>query len=73
METLNPVLNDVCTQLGVVFVDNDKNFKFMDGSVNEDFYSEDGEKLTKAGIKRLLKNLGLTAKRVTRGGPSTNI
>ena len=73
IETLNPVLNDVCTQLGVVFVDNDKNFKFMDGSVNEDFYSEDGEKLTKAGIKRLLKNLGLTAKRATRGGPSTNI
>ena len=73
IETLNPVLNDVCTQLGVVFVDNDKNFKFMDGSVNEDFYSEDGEKLTKAGIKRLLKNLGLTAKRATRGGPATNI
>ena len=73
METLNPVLNDVCTQLGVVFVDNDKNFKFMDGSVNEEYYSEDGEKLTKAGMKRLLKNLGLTANRVTRGGPATNI
>ena len=73
IETLNPVLKDVCTQLGVVFVDNDKNFKFMDGSVNEEYYSEDGKKLTKAGIKRLLKNLGLTAKRATRGVPATNI
>ena len=58
-EHLNRALKVLCQDAGSTFVDNDCNFKHMDGTINEDCFDEEKGELSEFGIKRLLRNLGL--------------
>ena len=59
IKEINTVLEGVCQKSGCVFVDNDRTFKYQDGTTVEGCFNEEGESLSEFGIKRLLKNLGL--------------
>ena len=71
IKEINKILEGFCQQAGCVFVDNDRTFKYQDGSINEACFHEEGEHLSEFGIKRLLKNLGLLA--VKKKTQATNI
>ena len=70
-DLLNKSLNDLCQEAGCEFVDNNRTFKYGDGSINEDCFDEEGESLSEFGIKRLLRNLGLLTTK--KKHPPTNI
>ena len=58
--SLNRQIESICRELRVHFVNNDMNFKNLDGSVKDEYYHDDDVILTDAGIKRLLQNMGFT-------------
>ena len=68
IEFMNKSLNDLCQETGCEFVDNNRTFKYGDGSINE---GEEGESLSEFGIKRLLQKLGLLTTKKKQ--PPTNI
>ena len=71
IKEINTILEGFCQEVGCVFIDNDRTFKYGDGNINEACFDEEGEHLSEFGIKRLLKNLRLLAlKKKTR---TTNI
>ena len=58
--SFNQLLAVLCNGLDVTFVNNDKNFKYQDGSTDESvLLPGDNLHLSSVGAKRLLTNLGL--------------
>ena len=71
IQHLNKALEAFCDEAGLVFINNDFTFKYMNGTINEDCFDDEGADLSELGIKKLLKNLGLlTVKKKTQ---ATNI
>ena len=61
IDTINQLLMTHCNSLEVNFINNDTNFKFQNGSVDEVLLlSGDRLHLSRQGITRLLQNLALT-------------
>ena len=59
VQKINRKLENLCREMDVQFVHNDVNFKNLDGSVKDEYFSEDGETLADTGLRRLLRNMGL--------------
>ena len=59
---VNTALKELCTELDCLFIDNDVTFQYRDGTINELYFEEDGENLSKSGAKQLLRNLGIFVK-----------
>ena len=59
IELINKSLSVLCQETGCEFVNNNRTFKYGDGTINEDCFDEEGEGLSEVGIKRLLRNLQL--------------
>ena len=73
IKQLNTLLKGLCEEAGCVFVDNDRNFKYQDGTIIEACFDEEEEHLSEFGIKTLLKNIGLlTAKKKPKASNMTN-
>ena len=73
IKQMNTLLESLCQEAGCVFVDNDRNFKYQDGNINESCFDEEEEHLSDFGIKTLLKNIGLlTAKKKLKASDMTN-
>ena len=74
IKQMNTFLESLCQEAGCVFVDNDRNFKYQDGNINESCFDEEEEHLSDFGIKTLLKNIGLlTVKKKLKASDMTNI
>ena len=71
IQHLNKALEASCDEAGLVFINNDFTFKYMNGTVNEDCFDDEGADLSELGIKKMLKNLGLLA--VRKKTQATNI
>ena len=71
IQHLNKALEGSCDEAGLVFINNDFTFKYMNGTVNEDCFDDEGADLPELGIKKLLKNLGLLT--VKKKKQATNI
>ncbi len=56
---LNYVIRDVCKQLGVDFVDNDKNFLLRDSTRDETAFRANTNTLSAQGTLRLMRNMDL--------------
>ena len=61
IQKINRTLENLCREMGVQFVNNEVNFKNLDGSVKDEYFSEDGETLADTGLRRLLRNMGLAS------------
>ena len=59
IKQLNTLLKGLCQEAGCAFVDNDRNFKYQDGTIIEACFDEEEKHLSEFGIKTLLKNIGL--------------
>ena len=57
--TLNDQLRANCEENNATFVDNDNNFTFRNGAVDNAAFANDGLHLSNSGVDRLLSNLGL--------------
>ena len=69
IDDLNRLIRTMATELQVECIDNDKNFRFQDGSVDETTLAADQLHLSAIGCQRLLQNLKLHEKaKVTIGG-----
>ncbi len=61
IDTLNQMITILANEEGVEFINNDKNFRYRDDTIDEHMLlPADNLHLTDAGITRLLKNLGLS-------------
>ncbi len=65
---LNKLIQDVCSQLGATFVDNDRNFLFRDNNRDGAAFRGDTNVLTANGILRLLGNMNLAVPRLENSG-----
>lgn len=73
LSKLNALLDGISSDNNVSLVDNDKNFRYKDGSIDESLLLADGLHLTEVGIKKLINNLGLSEKTdFTPGAGITN-
>lgn len=61
-DDVNNQLKDLCTDRHCCFVDNDVNFKLMNGKPDDTIFMPDKVHLTSRGSERLLGNLGLKEK-----------
>jgi regulator of replication initiation timing len=59
LEQMNSSIENICTNLDTVFINNDPSFRLGDGEINEGFLQDDGFAPNKAGKNKLLKNLNL--------------
>ena len=66
LSDLNTKVRSTCVDHDVVFVDNDVNFKFRNGAVNDAAFQRDGIHLSESGTDRLLRNLVLPKQPVRR-------
>ena len=57
--TLNDQLRATCEENNATFVDNDNNFTFRNGAVDNAAFANDGLHLSDSGVDRLVSNLGL--------------
>ncbi len=57
--TLNDQLRATCEENNATFVDNDNNFTFRNGAVDNAAFANDGLHLSDSGVDRLMSNLGL--------------
>ena len=63
LEKMNELLVNICRTAEVNFIDNDKNFRYRDGSIDESLLlAGDKLHLSSNGTKKLLSNLGLEGK-----------
>ena len=58
----NAILQKIANDESLYFVDNDRVFRLLNGSVNTDYYRKDGIHLSIKGTFKLAKNLGLSPK-----------
>ena len=56
---LNDQLRATCEENNATFVDNDNNFTFRNGAVENAAFANDGLHLSDSGVDRLMSNLGL--------------
>ena len=66
LSDLNTKVRSTCVDRDVVFVDNDVNFTFRNGAVDDAAFERDGIQLLKSGTDRLLRNLDLPKQPVRR-------
>ena len=59
VKQVNTIASDLCVQENIIFVDNDKNFRYRSGENDKDLLNEDGLHLSQKGAIRLISNLGL--------------
>ena len=59
-------MRSTCVDHDVLFVDNDVNFTFRNGSVDDTAFQRDGIHLSESGTDRLLRNLDLPKQHVGR-------
>ena len=59
LNSMNERSETLAQSLGVNFVNNDMNFKFLNAIPDESLLLPDGIHLTAAGVSRLLKNIGI--------------
>ena len=57
---LNTKVRSTCVDHDVLFVDNDVNFTFMNGTVDDAAFQRDGIHLSESGTDRLLRHLNLS-------------
>ncbi len=62
---MNAGLTAMCTKKDVKFANNDPYFVFSDGSINEGYIETDGIHLTRSGVNRLAKTIGVKPKDTT--------
>ena len=51
IQKINRKFENLCREMGVQFVNNDVNFKNLDGSIKDEYFSEDGETLADTRAK----------------------
>lgn len=56
---VNRALEEACEETNILFVNQDNNFMFRNGSVDKAAYHGDGVHLNERGLRRLIGNLGL--------------
>ena len=61
IQDINYVLKNKFLEIGATFVDNDRNFRFQDGSCDTPSFRGSGTHLSKCGVNKLLNNLSLRA------------
>ena len=66
LSDLNTKVRSTCVDNDVVFVDNDVNFTFRNGAVDDAAFQRDGIHLSESGTDRLLRNLDLPKQPVRR-------
>ena len=66
LSDLNTKVRSTCVDHDVVFVDNDVNFTFRNGAVDDAAFQRDGIHLSESGTDRLLRNLDLPKQPVRR-------
>ena len=66
LSDLNTKVRSTCFDNGVVFFDNDVNFTFRNGAVDDAAFQRDGTHLSESGTERLLRNLDLPKQPVRR-------
>ena len=66
LSDLNPKVRSTCVDNDVVFVDNDVNFTFRNGAVDDAAFQRDGIHLSESGTDRLLRNLVLPKQPIRR-------
>lgn len=67
ISSLNEKIRDVVsTEECVDYIDQDKNFKYQDGSIDESLLQADGLHLSDAGVKRLIDNIGLRGQVISK-------
>ena len=66
LSDLNAKVRSTCVDHDVVFVDNDINFTFRNGAVDDAAFQRDGIHLSESGTDRLLRNLDLPKQAVRR-------
>ncbi len=73
MDSMNEIYYQIADKTdGVTFVDHDKNFKYRDGSIDENMLLEgDWLHLSSKGTKKLIDNLSLDARPKTGSGPTS--
>ena len=59
IQEINCVLKNKCLEIGATFVENDRNFRFQDGSCDTSSFKGSGNHLSKCGVNKLLNNLSL--------------
>ena len=67
--TLNDQLRATCEENNATFVDNDNNFTFRNGAVDNAAFANDGLHLSDSGVDRLMSNLGLPPRSSVRNKP----
>ena len=60
IRSVNSGLKDIAEAEGIVFVDNDANFRYANGEMDDNLLQVDKLHLSENGVTRLLKNMGLT-------------
>ena len=66
LSDLNTKVRSTCVDNDVVFVNNDVNFTFRNGAVDDAAFQRDGIHLSESGTDRLLRNLDLPKQPVRR-------
>ena len=66
LSNLNAKVRSTCVDHDVVFVDNDVNFTFRNGAIDDAAFQRDGIHLSESGTDRLLRNLDLPKQAVRR-------
>ena len=66
LSDLNTKVRSTCVDHDVLFIDNDVNFTFRNGAVDDAAFQRDGIHLSESGIDRLLRNLDLPKQPVRR-------
>ena len=66
LSNLNAKVRSTCVDHDVVFIDNDVNFTFRNGAVDDAVFQRDGIHLSESGTDRLLRNLDLPKQAVRR-------
>ena len=59
---MNGRLNQIAAKRGLDFIDNDRNFRFQNGTADMTTLQSDGVHLTSTGVNRFIANMGLAEK-----------
>ncbi len=70
---VNSGLKKVTTETGVTFVDNDANFRYSNGTYDEELLLPDKIHLSLKGVRRLISNLDISTKVRPRGDKSSSV